>query len=379
LESADSLELPGQSGGRVSIFYNTAWENACLHGSVNGGEWMDYHFQRLSAAGGNLKVVHVNTNGNKASNGAPLLEFVVHNEAGQYDKAPEDENYRAQHAGGYRLEGGKMFPIRDEAFMLVSDLDDTMFGDDEASLDFKDFWERDARLRGSCLVYNTGRALDKWLSLWREKSWCLAAPDHLITAVGTKVFEAAPDSFQGWELDQEFAAKLDEGWNLEKVRDAAYKALKAAGKERMHFRPPDEQNEHKVTCGVRVDVIEKIKEIIARTLEKEKVSAQLIVSGRGDWRFLDIVSKRAGKLAALQYVRKKQGFTHSQTIACGDSGNDKDMLSGQNRAICVGNAEEELKQWLQSEKREQAGVGKLYVARSDRARGILEGLKHFGF
>jgi len=63
-----------------------------------------------------------------------------------------DENYRAQHAGGYRLEGGKMFPIRDEAFMLVSDLDDTMFGDDEASLDFKDFWERDARLRGSCLV-----------------------------------------------------------------------------------------------------------------------------------------------------------------------------------------------------------------------------------
>jgi len=66
-------------------------------------------------------------------------------------------------------------------------------------------------------------------------------------------------SFQGWELDQEFAAKLDEGWNLEKVRDAAYKALKAAGKERMHFRPPDEQNEHKVTCGVRVDVIEKVK------------------------------------------------------------------------------------------------------------------------
>jgi len=44
---------------------------------------------QLSAAGGNLKVVHVNTNGNKASNGAPLLEFVVHNEAGQYDKAPE--------------------------------------------------------------------------------------------------------------------------------------------------------------------------------------------------------------------------------------------------------------------------------------------------
>ena len=99
----------------------------------------------------------------------------------------------ADHAGGYRLEFGELHEVRGEAFMLVSDLDDTMFGDDDASKAFKDFWERDARLRGACLVYNTGRALDKWLSLWREKSWCLAAPDHLITSVGTKVFKAAPD------------------------------------------------------------------------------------------------------------------------------------------------------------------------------------------
>lgn len=350
-----------------------------MHGSVNGGEWTDFHFRRLSAAGGNLKVVHVNTNGHKSSDGAPLLEFVIHNSSGEYDKATDDENYKADHAGGYRLEQGKMYTIRDEPFMLVSDLDETMFGDDEASRAFKGFWERDARLRGSCLVYNTGRALDKWLSLWREKSWCLAAPDHLITSVGTKVFRAAPDSFQGWELDQEFAARLDEGWNLVKVREAAYKALSLAGKDRMHFRPKEEQNEHKVTCGVRADIVERIQEVISRTLKNDKVSAKLIVSGRGQWRFLDIVSKRAGKLSALEYVRKKNGFSHSQTIACGDSGNDRDMLSGKNQAICVGNAEEELKEWLKSEKREQAGIGKLYLAQSDRARGILEGVKHFGF
>ena len=104
-----------------------------------------------------------------------------------------DNNYVAEHGGGWLLEFGEMHQIRGQAFMLVSDLDDTMFGDDQASKDFKDFWERDARLRGSSLVYNTGRALDKWLSLWREKQWCLAAPDYLITSVGTKVFKAAPD------------------------------------------------------------------------------------------------------------------------------------------------------------------------------------------
>ena len=40
--------------------------------------------------------------------------------------------------------------------MTVSDLDDLMIGDDEASKAFKVFWEKDAQLRGSCLVYNTG-------------------------------------------------------------------------------------------------------------------------------------------------------------------------------------------------------------------------------
>lgn len=86
-----------------------------------------------------------------------------------------------------------MHAVRGEAIMLVSDLDDTMIGDDEAAQAFKAFWERDARLRGSVLVYNTGRALDKWLSLWKEKSWCLAAPDILISSVGTKVYHADPD------------------------------------------------------------------------------------------------------------------------------------------------------------------------------------------
>ena len=65
-------------------------------------------------------------------------------------------------------------------------------------------------------------------------------------------------SFQGWTLDQDFAAQLDEEWDLEKVREATYKALAAAGKERMHFRPPDEQNDHKVTCGVRADIVQKV-------------------------------------------------------------------------------------------------------------------------
>lgn len=46
------------------------------------------------------------------------------------------------------------------------------------------------------------------------------------------------------------------------------------------------------------------------------------------YRFLDIVSKQAGKLEALNYVREMYKFSIENTIACGDSGNDILMLSG---------------------------------------------------
>ena len=39
---------------------------------------------------------------------------------------------------------------------------------------------------------------------------------------------------------------LDEAWSVEAVREASYKALAEVGKDSMHFRPPEEQNAHKV-------------------------------------------------------------------------------------------------------------------------------------
>ena len=72
------------------IFYSTAWEQAYLHGSVNGGEWRDHKMRRVSDS---LRVVHINANqnGRPIGPGTPLLEFVIHNGAGDYDKAPDGE------------------------------------------------------------------------------------------------------------------------------------------------------------------------------------------------------------------------------------------------------------------------------------------------
>ncbi len=140
------------------------------------------------------------------------------------------------------------------------------------------------------------------------------------------------------------------------------------GRERMHFRPPEEQNDHKVTCGVHVDILQTVSmeqvaphaiaakplspgtimhEVVAcaqtadfinvfntiqvldhiqLSLEQAKVTANIITSGTGDWRFLDLVPVKAGKLEALEYVRRQHGFPISATVACGDSGNGGSVM-----------------------------------------------------
>lgn len=52
----------------------------------------------------------------------------------------------------------------------------------------------------------------------------------------------------------------------------------------MHFRPPNEQNEYKVTCGLAVTVLPKVLMTLSTLLEEGGVRANVIVSGIGDWR-----------------------------------------------------------------------------------------------
>lgn len=71
--------------------------------------------------------------------------------------------------------------------LVVTDLDDTLIGDDEATAAFTRWWQSAAVPRGSRLVFNTGRSLSKCQALLAEKGAVLPEPDFLISSVGTKV------------------------------------------------------------------------------------------------------------------------------------------------------------------------------------------------
>ena len=68
-----------------------------------------------------------------------------------------------------------------------------MVGDDAATAEFSAAWNDPSVVpEGSSLVYSTGRSLESFAQLIAEKSAVMAAPCHLICAVGTKIYKRKP-------------------------------------------------------------------------------------------------------------------------------------------------------------------------------------------
>ncbi|GIL67509.1 hypothetical protein Vafri_20868 [Volvox africanus] len=389
-EALRSTDAPSSATGpSLKLFYRTGWDRAVVHGSLCGSTWRDFPLGKAAGGPERWLVAEISLPAAVAPGGKPLLEFVVADVGkSAWDKPPCGGNYRLEAPGVYSLRGGTLKKVGGRPVMVVSDLDGTMVGDDTATAAFKSWWEDGGALRGGVLVYNTGRSLDSFLELLRSKASVMAVPDALILAVGTCVYlrnpaGGPPDQPSGWKEDWEWSAALDERWNLKAARDACYKALAEVGSDNMHFRPKEELNDHKITCGVADPKAAAAVARVKGELAAAGVAANVITSGHGGWKYMDVVPIRAGKLEALNHVRRHFGFSVASTVACGDSGNDILMLSGENLAIVVGNAQPDLRQWAQqrqaSEQPLPSGKQRMLLASRKEALGILEGLEHFGF
>lgn len=176
-----------------------------------------------------------------------------------------------------------------------------------------------------------------------------------------------------WARDESWDVKVTSGWDVAKARDAAYAARAAAPGGAVHFRPPEEQNERKVTLGVRADALEVTLKVLKANLKNSGISYRVVVSGLGDWRFVDTLPANAGKAAALAHVAAALGFAPADVVAAGDGGNDVDMLATASRGIVVANAQPELLAWKKSR-----GGSDAVLANAPRAWGVLAGLEQLG-
>lgn len=245
-------------------------------------------------------------------------------------------------------------------FLFVSDLVNTLVGNDQALEELNRRLVDSVSAHGSKIVYITGRSLSLYRKLAAEKN--LLTPDALVTAVGTEIYYEPSNGVP----DPDWSERLPQGWDREQVVAAAARFADLV------CQPDMEQGPFKVSYFLTEDAAPEVLPRLEAILQERALATQLVYSNNKD---LDILPERGNKGLAMQFLRLRWGFDATQTVACGDSGNDIALFgSGDERGILVGNARPELLQWYETNPSDC-----LYLAKAHYADGILEGLRHFGF
>ena len=244
-------------------------------------------------------------------------------------------------------------------FLLVTDLDNTLVGDDEALAELNRKLSQHRQENGTKIVYATGRSPMLYRQLQTEKQ--LLEPDALIAAVGTEIYPKGSDT-----PDPAWVERLSQGWDRDTVvaTTAHFADLVA--------QPESEQRPFKVSFFLTAEMAANVLPQLESLLQERGLDIKLIYSTGQD---LDILPRLGNKGLAMQFLRQQWGIEPEQTVVCGDSGNDVALFSvGEERGIIVGNASSELLKWHNANPADYR-----YLAKASCAGGILEGLNHFGF
>ncbi|WP_455210414.1 HAD-IIB family hydrolase [Kaarinaea lacus] len=236
--------------------------------------------------------------------------------------------------------------------LLVCDVDDTLLGDKPGLEKLLDAISQAQDRVGLAVV--TGRRIDSTMEILNK--WSVPVPDVLITAVGSEIY-------YGHRMveDTDWTKHINYRWKPEALREAMrdFPGLK--------LQKAREQRRFKISYDVDPSLMPSLK-VIRAQLRKRDLHAKLIYSHQA---YLDLLPVRASKGLAMQYLTIKWGLDPRKILVAGDSGNDEEMLRGNNLGVIVANYSKELAKLR--------GRPDIYFAEGAYAWGILEGMNHYHF
>jgi len=233
--------------------------------------------------------------------------------------------------------------------LLATDVDNTLTGDRAAYLSLVAML---SMYRDVAVAYVTGR--DKIQMFEIMVAECLREPTYMLCNVGTEIYEG-PD----YRRDDAWTRHIDRQWD----RLELHQALATIP----YLFQQSRQFEFKQSYHLFRKADTVIPEIHKR-LDEIGIAHKVVYSSGTD---LDVIPKRAGKGAAVDYIRKRLRIRPRSVLAAGDSGNDIELLSAGFLAVVVGNHKSELNA--------EALPKDVYWAGGNYAAGIIEGTEHFRF
>lgn len=212
--------------------------------------------------------------------------------------------------------------------------------------------------------------------------YCLPVPDFVIGDVGTTIYHVGQR--HDWQLQSHWLEQIALDWNDLSWRDLSKLLNDLAA---LRLQEYSRQNTHKLSYYVplKIDYASLTAQIEQR-LQAQSINARLVWSidepaGVG---LLDILPRRASKYHAIESLMTDENFTPQNTIFCGDSGNDMEVLVSPLPAVLVANCQPEVRQQALKLVSQQQTENELYIARGgfmqmngNYSAGILEGIVHY--
>lgn len=236
----------------------------------------------------------------------------------------------------------------DAEYLVVSDVDGTLLGDDRALQRLND-WLAPQRERFR-LVYNSGRFADSLReSIQRHE---MPRPDALIGGVGTQIehFKSG-EPVEGWPVFEGY-------WDAQVVRTIL------ANEPRLTLQPERFLSPYKVSFFAEEASDEEIKGWLVR-LQGAGLEVRHVYSSARD---LDFLPAGCDKGTAAAFLAERWGFAPERVIACGDTANDLAMFAQGFLVVIVGNALEEVK---------ALRGPNIYHASASHAAGVQEGIAYW--
>jgi len=286
--------------------------------------------------------------------GVSQVEFVVRDAGGTEWDHPggASKNYKVDIStcAAWTLRQGRLARVQESPILVVSDIDHTMVGHekdpgDQFLSEFCGLWFERYAFGGSSVVYSTGRNKKEALSIALEKG--LPRPAMLICAVGTEIYDVPTDlplNPPGAWATEASRIVLDEEWEQvmrETFNRTTVEELLGSRFPKLQLRGNAFHDPFRIPSTIEID--SEFQATLREMRTALSSSAQVIVSGSDEWKFVDFCSPEAGKLAGVQFCMKRLGVAPERTLACGDSGNDESMYRCPGvRCVAVGNALSEL-------------------------------------